>query len=479
MNSTLTHPKSHKPTLSEWLQAPNTVFIMFMMIMIMSVAVSIVVPEDFQIAVIILPIVVVAGVASLLRPEFIMLCAIAYIPFEGYELTFMPMSLSKIFGILVIGLLFFNILFRGRSFRILDDSIDFLVILLAVVMLFAIITSEFQSRSVSSTVRMLRMFIYFFAVKNLITSPQTIKTIMWLMSIGGMCASLYGVNDFFANRQVLIHDTRAAGIGMDPNDYAILAIMSLLVTLYLIPITQRNRFKLLLVFNTLSILTGIVLAGSRGGFIALGVTGAIYVWTHPQRMRLIIIIILLVTLSWPVWPASIKARLGVTTAETVDDTASTTATKSLARREAYVSFGITLIEDHPVLGVGYGAFAEHFPRSNFARFDNPTSQTELVRLSHNTYLEMAVGVGILGLFMYVGLLLVLLRNLYMISRKAQYGTLPWSASKAYMLGLLAFMIGSTFLSIPHFDYLWITVAITSALRHFVVQNPQILYNPEV
>lgn len=457
---------------------PNIIAVLIAALWFLAVVASPMLPEDYQIIFVVLPFVIIGGFLALLRPEWAVLATVAIIPFEKYEPSFLPESLSlmKLVGGALLATFIFNLIFRRRSFRFLDDNQDLMVVLFAVVVLFSVVGAEYADRSFNSLERIFRMILLYVAVKNLITSPQMIKTLMYITSFGFTFASWFGINQFFANRAIRIHDTRASGVFMDPNDYALLAVIALMITLTLFMVAKTNWLKALLAINTVSLAVGIVLSGSRGGLLALGAAGLVFLWKHPKRGQLLLLSIMALVISWPIWPDSIKARLGFTNVTTPSSVYTDTANQSVERRLAYAEFGLQLVADNPLLGVGYGTFPEYFARSDYVRYSSYKSAQE--REAHNIYLDILFGAGFIGLLTYLALLAVVFRDLHLISAKSDYGTLAWSISVGLMSALTAFVFATFFVSSLHSETLWWMIATVAALRYFVVQNPQLLHQQE-
>lgn len=430
------------------------------------------VPDNLQTLVLLLPAVIAFGFIVLVRPEIAMYLSIAYVPFESPDFVIVALpaglSVSKILGALLIGTFIFNVLFRRHQLRMLDDLQDVTLLLLAAMLIFSAIFSEYQSDSFSATIRMVRIFAFYFAVKNLITSKYHIKNIMWLMFIGGTIGSIWGINEFLETRLVRIHDIRVRGIMLDANDYALMTIFVLFISIHLLSLVKNRPIQLMIIVGTIINISGIILSGSRGGFIALVVTGLLYIMSQKNRWQLLIAVVVLVGISIPVWPSSIQARIGLSD-DTTDALYLRAVDRSTNRRLSYIDFSLVLIAQRPLLGIGYGTFANYYPRSEFAQYDNPLTETGLSRVSHNTYLEIATGAGLLGLLFYLAHLAVVLKSLHYVSTHSKPNTIIQAGSRALFYSLIAFMIASVFLSIEHFNYLWMTSALSAAL-YYIVKN---------
>ena len=440
-----------------------------------SIAVGLLFPEYMSMAAM-LPVVVIGGLVMIVRPELALIITVAYIPFESDQFNPIPLpgglSISKVLGFLLLGVFFFNILLRRRRFRVLDDSQDMGVVMLAGAMLLSGVSSEFPAKTFNSVERMIRMFAFYMAVKNLANTPNIIRALMWTFVLATTYASGWGINEFYANRLVRDHDIRAGGVYMDANDYAALTVVAIVVTLHLLIITKRIALKAVLAFCLGVGFYGLILSGSRGGLLAVALVMAIFIWRHPKRNQMAIIAITAAIISFPLWPDSIKTRLLGADDVLSESVYTQTTEHSTERRASYIVFGTGVISEYPLLGAGYRTFSLLYPRSEFAQFDNPLNDTQRFRLAHNTYLELAVGIGFVGLGIYITLFLVSIRDLNRIIEKTERGSYLWGAASGFQLALISLMVSSFFLSIEHFKIMWVAIALSSALSFQFKQQLQ-------
>ncbi len=453
------------PSRFPWHLLPIAVFILATMA---ALFVIVYVPEVSRLA-LLLPIALVMGLVMVVRPELALLLSVAYIPFESdlFTLVSLPggLTVSKLLGIVLLGVFFFNIVFRKKRFRILDDSEDLAIVLFAASMLVSGVSSFAPGKTFDSAERMLRIFAFYFAAKNLLTSFWMIRAVMWLIVITGAIASVIGINEYVQLNAIRTFDVRAGGAYMDPNDYAALVLVCIWVGVYLLEVTRNWFFKSAIVGLTLISFIGLILSASRGGFLAAGITLLIYVWRHPRRRTLALVLVASTLIALPFIPESISSRVMTLFGDAPMDRYATYAMYNTERRTSYVVYGVEVISENPLIGAGYGTFSQLYPTSTYAQYDNPMSDKERYRVAHNAYLEIGFGTGLIGLGCFLAILLVSLRDFYLVTRWAPRGTLIWGAAGGFQLGLLALMIAMVFLSIEHFNYIWICVAVASVLGY--------------
>jgi O-antigen ligase len=414
------------------------------------------------------------GLATLVRPELALLITVAYIPFGSPKFTPIPLpgdlTLTKVLGSVLLGVLFFQIVFRRRPFRLLDDLHDFIILLFGATMLFSGVTSAFPEDMLDALLRLLRLFAFYFAVKNLVTSPRQVRPLMWAIIITGAIASTVGLIEFFQTRTVRVHDIRVRGVLDDPNDFAAAMVVVVMVGLYLFRAARDWHAKLAVGVMVGIVVAAIVLSGSRGGLVSFAVVAVLFVWRQPRRTQLLGALAAIALLSFPFWPESTRQRLRL---QPPDETATSqefeVAQSSARRRASYHVFGASLIAEQPLLGYGIGTFGRYYPESEFARFDNPLREEDFSRVAHNTYLEVAVGSGLVGLGFYLLMFFVSWYHLHKVGRQAPRGSFLWAAASAFELALIGLMISNLFLSIQHFKYLWLSVGMSSSLAYYARQ----------
>jgi O-antigen ligase len=447
-----------------WHLVPIVVFILATLA---AIGVMLLVPEASQFA-LLLPIALVMGLVMVVRPELALLLSIAYIPFESD--LFRPVSLpggltiSKLLGFVLLGVFFFNVIFKNKKFRILDDGEDFAIFLFAASMLISGVSSYIPGKTFDSAERMLRIFAFYFAVKNLLSSFWVIRGTMWAITVSGAIGSAIGINEYLRLNAIRNFDVRAGGAFMDPNDYAALVLVVIWVSVYLFQITRSWLLKLLILGCGVVSFVGLMLSASRGGFLALAVTLFIFIWRHPRREAMIVTLAAATVIALPFIPQSVLSRFTSLFGDSSDRYASY-AEQTSERRLSYVVFGTQSLIENPLTGSGYGTFSQLYPTSEYAQYDNPITDKERYRLAHNAYLEIGFGTGMLGLGMFVAILVISLRDFYVVQRYYPRGSLMWGAASGFQLGLLSLMIAMVFLSIEHFNYIWICVAMASVLAY--------------
>jgi O-antigen ligase len=131
-------------------------------------------------------------------------------------------------------------------------------------------------------------------------------------------------------------------------------------------------------------------------------------------------------------------------------------------RLALWSWGMDVVREFPVLGVGY------YNWLNYCYFDNPDGIVGVKHClaAHNTYVTAAAEIGITGLTVYVILILFILILNIRTRANARQRNNKFILYTAHGLdaGLIGYMIATIFFSVLFYPMLYVQLAMTVALH---------------
>jgi len=243
----------------------------------------------------------------------------------------------------------------------------------------------------------------------------------------------------------------SVGSTYDPNDIALVFITFLPVVLAEAFNRNMSLRGVYLGLGTL-ILLGIVLTGSRGAIIAIGVQALYFVLTAKKYRFLALGLVLagclavVATADQSLWD-----RFASLTAE--GEAADYNLEDRAGRMEIWKN-GLKIVAENPVLGVGIGMFGTaHF------LLDGKIGLT-----AHNTYLQFAAELGLPGLILYLAMLCSAWR---LITRHVEQSEQArararWTALK---IGLVGFGSASFFVSAAYSSTLYYLLGL-AAVMHF-------------
>lgn len=204
------------------------------------------------------------------------------------------------------------------------------------------------------------------------------------------------------------------GATIGANNMAVMSVFSFPIMVHLVINATSPAKRLIAIVVTVLLVAGVVLSGSRGGFLAFTVS-ALFVAFHyrvrfnPRFLGIVLagfgVIALAVIAFVPQDYIERQASLAqLTNLLSVADPDQITDT-SLDRRTSYVQVAIKAFIERPMLGWGTDTFRELWFLSEVSdEFKN------VRRPAHNTYLEVLVGSGLLGLAIFLWLLTRTYRN---------------------------------------------------------------------
>ena len=234
-------------------------------------------------------------------------------------------------------------------------------------------------------------------------------------------------------------DLRIQGLGMmhDPNDLA----MGMIVALGLIggalkgQTARLHSRNLLLAAIACALVYGIYLTRSRGGALAL----VVVLWRFAgNRIGRLPALVLLVVLGAGAMALDFSGR-----------SLSWPLDESASERLVAWTEGLEMLKAHPILGVGYGQFSDHHTLT-----------------AHNSLVLCFAETGLLGCFVWVGLLVVTLLELHRLKNLTgddPFDDMSRRWAEGLQLSLTGFLTAAFFLSRTFVPTLYLIIGLSAAL----------------
>lgn len=246
----------------------------------------------------------------------------------------------------------------------------------------------------------------------------------------------------------------------DSNDLALLFVIAIPFAFFLLK-PSGPVMRALLIFAIALLLSGMVLTGSRGGFLGLLAIGVLILFRSPKAVRkyaVLTIVAGILLLSWAA-PAEYWNRIGTIYNYETDYNLSDSGGRLAIWRN-----GLQMLGDSPLFGVGIGTFSLVHAQ---------LSPSKLEIAPHNTSLQVAAELGVVGLALFLYIIFVSIRDARRIRREITGKSsqvddgLLWLAS-AVEVSLVGFLVSSFFLSHAYSAILCFLVgmgaAVTAARR---------------
>ncbi len=375
-------------------------------------------------------------------PLTFFLIFLATLPLEGFA-AFENFSFTKIFGLVVVLSLSLKILI-SREFIHLNDRFYVFFYLFILSGLVSSLFAKDITLSLSILSTYLFLAVLYFITCYFITNINVLDLIVVLligytigvsMLVQAMNVSIRGLDTWRIS----------SGFG-DPNEFALFLLILLPMGFYKILWSQKSKALFIAAFGILLIL--LLLTGSRGGIIAfVGLMAVLAFYFSRQRWQYLLVFPILVALLLTfLAPEGFWDRLfSLNYLDPENDFSS-------ELRLGFYQAAIQMFLDHPLIGVGL---------HNFRLFalEYGASRAMVV---HNTYLEILSGGG---LFSFIPFVLIL--GLAWTRLSVQHYSNPRLRDLAACLkaSLFAFMIGAMFITADHKKFLWLLLALVSAVYY--------------
>jgi putative inorganic carbon (HCO3(-)) transporter len=288
----------------------------------------------------------------------------------------------------------------------------------------------------------------FFTASVLLTSRRRLRWVL-LATVGGVAfASLHLIREW--QNGDMAAGLRPGWVTGDPNYFALSALLCLPLGLLL---AQQRRARWERIFYMVCggiTLLALTLAGSRGGFLGLLISGLVLAWPSRRRAQYLTLGALLLGALVILAPTSPLTRF-------VQPTYSDEESNNY--RTALFFAGLRMFEDNFLIGVGVG---------NFKRFVGnygEPGQEHLEAVAHDTYLEVGAELGIFGLLAFVATLYFSWWTLRRLRRQMRGGRDPFifAAARGVEAGLIGACVAIFFLSALHARLLWFMVILSMCL----------------
>ena len=416
----------------------------------------------------------IAVLAAIFRPVIVIL--ILFLTVYPSTLTLAGVSIQRLGGPLALLVAMAQLLRGGVHFR--RPTLT-LVLVVAYVGLAA--ASFSWSSSASGTLDALASLgislAYMAAVALVLKNSRDLRPIFWAVTLWSAGLGGWWILSYVRG------DSREFNALGDPNFFAALQVVAVPLVLALIAHTERRALRLVLYGALVLIVGSIPACLSRGGMVALMVIGivmaivpSVYLFRSRTQKRKFFAAVAAMSIALVVIAG---ATLSQRFEQTFNDPSGGAGRGDLALAALHG------FHDHPLLGMGFGAFA---PNSFQLLRSTPGVFLDLhlrclasgstVRAAgsfckgqpvHNTYLESLVELGIPGVLLFVSILAVGGWSLVQTARVARLANDGFSASiaAALAIGLLGFALVSATLSTETNRTPWMIVALSLALPSMV------------
>ena len=308
---------------------------------------------------------------------------------------------------------------------------------------------------------MIRAFIVLYLVYNSFSTVEEVfrlfKIIVFSMFLSSLITFFVMVGNitFSAETIISLFTTRFAGTIVDPNFYAMTIAGIIPLAFVLITEEKNSILKGFWILGVFFLLLTIIFSQSRAGIVAISMVFvySLYYLLRRKRVEVLFFIIPIIVVLILIPPA-FWFRMSVF----VESLASgARADTSVVHRLLLLRSALDVFLKNPIFGVGLGNFEAIAGRYTI----NPM-------VCHNTYLEIASTLGLLG---FIPFILILYRGFALPGKVMQHPAareLAW----AVRTGLLGMYVAIFFLSVPFKLDLWILLSMAAILGRKIGSGKQ-------
>jgi probable O-glycosylation ligase (exosortase A-associated) len=325
----------------------------------------------------------------------------------------------------------------------------------------------------------LKLWLIVFVAANALRTRAQVRLFM-VFFLG--CFALFPLRGAMFNFFIYHNDLQGRAIWnqlySNPNDLGAMAILQLSMAVALVESEKKGWVRSCALLGIVVVPMLILMTQSRGVFLGLLVFVALTLVGHHRRLRIVMRLAVVGMLLALVAPAGAWERLGTLRHATSTTTLDQVDGEGGSARQRYEIWqvGFAIIADHPLTGVGVGAYEVNHERYALRPHFNPTAQGP--RDAHSLYFNVLAETGYPGLLMYVGMLL----SVFVTARRIRVrcrDVLPAAARQLLVLeaGLAAFLTAAVFGSLPYLPHFLLHLVLIQALVRLNVEQLAVLRPP--
>lgn len=347
--------------------------------------------------------------------------------------------------------------------RWVRDATNVWITLFAVVVLLSCVFATYPTISWATCFKFFNWYVIYFLIINTVTTSERYFIFLAIFLVANFKLSFFGARTWAARGFSFVSWGIAGppGYFQNSSDFSsemlMFAPIAFELALFVKPRVKRVTYWFLMV-GALSGAMTVLGASSRGSQVALAVQGAWIAIQRKLKLKVLIGIVLLAGIGYALLPAAEKMRF----------TSAGTDTTSIQRLD-YWRAGIKMIEDHPLLGVGFYNFAPVYASHGNNKLWNGGAQ-----LPHNIFIQVGTDSGLIGLVIFLMLIyrnLKSARDVRVVCGKHQ-GSPAFAPSIARGLAITTwgFVIAGQFNTVSYYPFLWINLALTVSLANVVYRT---------
>ena len=426
------------------------------------------------------PMILFGALLFLIRPVLGMLLIAAAIPLENLAVFGGEVTATRVLGMGVFGLWLSRKLLQRESWQaVLSPGFFMVSISLLGFAVASALWAEYPAEVLSGSSQLFRLFLWALLVADLANSWDRIGWLVKVMVVAGLGAAILTLQQYLAGN-VSVAGRAGTDIAGGINNTALVLVTILPFAFYLIRAKEGRPWRLFgLLYVTLAILA-ITVTFSRMSLIVLAlVLGAQY-WETIRRPGgrgwLIPLTAAILVVALTVIPQTELSELLLSRVQTIvpylQSSVAENDAGALTSRGYHAKVGLSIFQDHPLLGAGYDNYGHLFLQDYQFKVPGADKIWGSARSPHSSYVGFLADLGLIGLVLWLAVLATGIRNL-VIARSILARLEP---SREYLLVqavtygvLLSIAYGLS--AVVHDEKLvWLLLGMSVAVRRLVDQR---------
>jgi probable O-glycosylation ligase (exosortase A-associated) len=365
-------------------------------------------------------------------------------------LDFLPWTQIAVLGALVG-------CFLDKTVRWVSCSINATLILFFLVILASSIFAYRPDVSYSQLNKFYTWFVIYFLIINIVNTEKRLFLFICVFFVASFKLSL-SLSITWASRGFSFADWGLSGPPGFFQNSGELAIQMLVFwplawafSLKLKPYLNKVKYLVVILMPVTAIMV-IMGASSRGAQLALLVQLVVLNYKSILKPKVIISCSIVFAILWGVLPDEQKERFKVVG----DD-------KTSQQRLLYWENGLEMINDNPVLGVGYFNYVVYY--ENYYSDDMLYDRAEL---PHNIFVQIGTDAGYVGVSIYLLLIIFAWRKMTSLQVALRSKGDDFSRLPRYLnISMIGFLVAGQFVTVAYYPFFWIHLSLVVSLKKVV------------
>lgn len=362
----------------------------------------------------------------------LLLYLITYPILPTYNVFSSDLILYTLIVLQILGFLFIS---KERNYvlniikNLFNDKIFLSLILLNITMYLSAIVSTDIRVTVTNSIRFtMYIFVFYsitYKVKNS-TCKLLFNSFVSVATLSGLCTVGQIVYTKYLGYKI-DKTMRMPSFLENPNNLGAYSILAFFIVIMILITTKNLKYKIFYGISSLLLLINIMFSQSRNALIALIVGVFIISILYDKRFFILSLIFPIIFFIIP----AIRARIFQ-----IFDMSQNSS------RFSIWDVAISMIKDHPILGIGYENFSVQYPVYISNNPNLVVSDGYLPLHPHNIFFKMQAELGILGTMIFISFVVVTIITLYKLIKSANS-----KIHRSVMIGILASYLTFLFMNL--------------------------------